>query len=1030
MLRVALLGEQAVTDDRTGSVRRPSARAIALVAFLAGRAGAPQPRQRIAGLFWPDSADGQALTNLRRELHHLRQVLDDDPALVVTPRDLCWRDTPSCRVDLRVFAAEGAAAQAAADAGDGAAVVAHASRAIAEYHGDLLPGMYDDWLAEARSDLERQCADLCDLICAAHHVDLAVAVDAARRRVRMQPLEEVGYRTLMRLQAELGDRAGAVSTYHHCASVLERELGVQPDPATRQAFRQLMDGEPAGQAGAGPASVAEPPGRSGPAVAQLAGRAHDLGQLQQLWQAAAAGRPGLAVVSGSPGVGKTRLVAEVAAAARRQGAVVASAQCFGTPGLALTPVADWLRTPAIQAAAASLDPAWRAEVSRLAPAGGRGASSRALADAWQRHRFFEGLARALLAVRQPLLLVLDNLQWADTETLEFLALCLSLAEGSPLLVAATLRDDYPGADPALEEWLRRMRAGGLLTELALGPLETADTAAIAKALTGRALTTAQASLLQVTTGGFPLYVIEAVRSNADLSADPPAIADVAAVLRKRLDQATPAARDIAGLAAAAGTSFSLDLLTEASDHDADVVVGAVDELWHRRIMRELGDGYDFSHDLLRDAAYSSVSPPRRWLLHRRLAQGLELLHAGHTDAVAARLAEQYARGGRTGRALEYFRQAADVAAGMLAHADAVRLHRQALDIVTRMPPGRDTDRRELAILQAIAAPLNARLGYASAQLQEVLERALVLAERLGADEARVAGLLALWTSRIVQGRTADSYQTAALARSLVAPDSDLAGPAHFGVGGSAIALGRPAEGLRELQLAATLDSGTTSLHVGTRPDVHGRAWSAHAHWLLGQDAAAATAAAQAIELARTVDHPYSLTVALAYGAITHHMRRDLPALRATVAELSELCGRYQFAYYREWALVLAGWCATDGSGAELARRGITNLRRGGAQARMPYWLSLQADIAGRDGQRDAARATLDAAIAASQACDDVWWLPEVLRMRAAHEDGPAAIARLRAAVAAAAGQGATGLLRRCQADLDRATRKAGSRTDR
>ena len=78
MLRVSLLGEQAITDDETG-VRTRSSRAVALVAFLAWHAGSPQPRQRIAGLFWPDSTDAQALTNLRRELHHLRQVLGDEP---------------------------------------------------------------------------------------------------------------------------------------------------------------------------------------------------------------------------------------------------------------------------------------------------------------------------------------------------------------------------------------------------------------------------------------------------------------------------------------------------------------------------------------------------------------------------------------------------------------------------------------------------------------------------------------------------------------------------------------------------------------------------------------------------------------------------------------------------------------------------------------------------------------------------------------------------------------------------------------
>jgi hypothetical protein len=278
----------------------------------------------------------------------------------------------------------------------------------------------------------------------------------------------------------------------------------------------------------------------------------------------------------------------------------------------------------------------------------------------------------------------------------------------------------------------------------------------------------------------------------------------------------------------------------------------------------------------------------------------------------------------------------------------------------------------------------------------------------------VAGLLALWASRIVQGRTAGSYQTAALARSLVDPGSELAGAAHFAVGGSAINLGRLEEGLREMQTAAALGM-TISLQVGTRPDVHALAWSAHAHWLLGHDDQAAAAAAGAVDLARAADHPYNLVVALAYRGITDQMRGDTGALTGTVGELSELCDRYQFAYYREWALVLAGWCA---------RAGIVNLRATGALARMPYWLSLQADIAVRDGQRDVAVAALDAAIAASQASDDRWWLPEVLRMRAALEDGPAAVTRLQAAVAAAAGQGATGLLRRCQADLDRACRAA------
>ena len=126
------------------------------------------------------------------------------------------------------------------------------------------------------------------------------------------------------------------------------------------------------------------------------------------------------------------------------------------------------------------------------------------------------------------------------------------------------------------------------------------------------------------------------------------------------------------------------------------------------------------------------------------------------------------------------------------------------------------------------------------------------------------------------------------------------------------------------------------------------------------------AVTSAIKLARAIDHPYSLAVALAYGAITHQMRHDLAELRDTVGELRELCDRYGFAYYREWALILDGWSRPDESGIALARRGIANLKAAGSFARMPYWLSLLADLLARRRQAGAARATLDAALVAGR----------------------------------------------------------------
>ncbi|GHF08008.1 SARP family transcriptional regulator [Amycolatopsis deserti] len=987
MLRVSLLGEQAILDEADGSVVTRSPRTVALVAFLVVHAGVPQPRQRIAELFWPDSAEPQALTNLRRELHHLRHTLGAD-CLVVTGKDLCWRDTPQVRVDVRDF-------QLACDAARGGdAVLAHAPAAIALYHGEFLPGINDEWVIQPRAELESSCVRLCDLLCEARKSrgDLPGAAEAARRRIQLRPLEEHGYRTLMDLQAAMGDRASAVSTYHHCASVLERELGVVPDETTRRALRRLLDRPVAG---------------SRPGTTGLVGRAREMAVLSRVWQTAAGGRPGLVLVSGGAGVGKSRLVAELASAARAHGAVVAASQCFGTPGrLPLAPVADWLRTPAVRAATGNLEPVWRAEVDRLVPAG-RSRSEpdtgpRAMVDAWQRHRFFEGLARALTGTGRPTLLVLDNLQWCDQETLAFLTFCLGLTPDAPVLVAATLRTD--GDWPDLGGWTTRMRATGLLTELSLNPLETSDSARLAELISGQPLAPADRALLQATTGGFPLYVVEAVRGKALPGSD------LTDVLRNRVEQAGPAARKIAGLAAAVGRDFTLALLTEASDLEPDTVVQAVDELWRRRIIHENGGGYDFSHDLLRDTAYRLVSPPNRWLLHRRIAQALELLHAGDTDPVSGRLAEQYARGGRPDRAVAFYRRAAALASGTFAHAEAIRLHQQALDIVRAQPDSAESARQELAILETMAAPLNARHGYASPRVQETLERTIDLAKRLGRRDSLLTALVALSASRYVQGRTADAYQVATTVLDLVDPDSELRAQAHFVFGGAANTMGRPAEAIRHFDLAAKLTGQVPSLSVGTRPDVHATAWAAHAHWLLGHTGEALAASRDAVDLARSIEHPYSLAVALAYAGITYQICDDRDRLGDTVRELGELCDRYGFAYYREWGLVLGGWRTGR---YETARRGIDNLRAEGSFARMPYWLTLLADLSGPD----AARATLDAAIVAGQARDDVWWLPEVMRKRAALDAEDTAISRLRSAVRLAQAQGSVALVRRCEHDL-------------
>jgi DNA-binding SARP family transcriptional activator/tetratricopeptide (TPR) repeat protein len=1031
LLEVTLLGEQYVAGSTATNLAR-SSRSIALLAFLAVHADAPQTRQRLAAIFWPDSTERQARTNLRRELHHLRLLLSDDPSLVIEPATLMWRDWLTCRVDVCVFNRERQFALQALAAGDQHAMLEHGAAAVEEYRGDLLPGIYDDWVLAEREKLRHQCVELCDQLVAGcrNTDDLKAAVEYGRIRLRLEPLEEVGYRTLMELQADAGDRAGAISTYHKCAEILEHDLQVKPSPATEALAERLLSSD-------GPDM---PPIRTPRHArarltqrARLVGRDRELDQVLEFWNRVVEGRPRLLVVTGDAGVGKSRLIYELAHKARTDGAVVATTRCFGMAGaLALKPAADWLRHPRVQRSLVTLDEIWRAEVDRLLPdttgdiSGKRErpipepvAASRAMVDAWRRHRFFEGLARGILAVGQPTLLVLDDLQWCDDETTAWLPFLLGRAAGAPLLIVATARREELAENAEVSRLLLALRSAGSLIEMALPPLSPDGVRALAGSCLERELGDDEVLLLATATGGYPLYVVEAIRSTSELDPGGPlsSLGDLSSVLRRRLEAASPHAREIAGLASAVGRDFTLDLLAEASDLNVDAVVRSVDELWRQGIFREQPSGYDFSHDLVRDAAYASVSPPNRWLLHRRIAQSLQILHGEREDEVAAQLAEQYDRGGRPDRALHYYRRAAQLAAAVFANSEAVRCFRRCLELIAQQPAGRAREEEELDVLLEMSPPLNAIHGYSSPQLQATLERSAHLAEKLSRRRDLMSCFVGLFAVRFVQGHVTDAYEFGTRALDLAGTEPEAAGQAHLAIAGPLTSLGRLEEALGHFERSRALSRGSASQIVGTLPEVHGLAWSAHAHWLLGDPERAVARCREAVDLAKSADHPYSLAVALGYSATTHQLVHDLAGAGEAASELISLCERYSFSYYGQWGVVVDGWVLGGEAGVVRIQQGIDNLRSAGQNARMPYWLYLLADVMVQAGRMDAARGILDAALTEAEEHDELWWMPEVLRARARLLSRDAAVPILRRAAILAKKQRSRILQARCERDL-------------
>ena len=709
-LHIHLLGDFRLVygDEAVTKVNTP--RLQSLLAYLVLHRDAPQSRRHMAFLLWLDSTEAQALTNLRNLLHLLRRALPDaDRFLQVDAQTLQWRPDGPFALDVAGF--ESALAQAgwAEQAGDNAALRTALEEAVDLYQGDLLPSCYDDWIRPERERLQQAFIEALEQLIhlLEEQRDYRTAIGHTQRLLRHDPLHEVAYRHLMRLHALTGDRASALRAYHTCATVLQRELGMEPSPATREAYERLVqaDGLPA-PAPTRPAELA--------AVSPLVGRDQEWARLQRAWRAAAAGGaeaaggPHFVLVTGETGVGKTRLAEELMQWAKRQGIATAAARCYAAEGeLVYAPVAAWLRARPLP----RLATVWRSEISRLLPEllveqpdlprpG-------PLAEAWQRQRFFQALARAILGGGQPLLLLIDALQWCDRETLEWLRYLLRFDPQARLLVVGTCRLEETGEDHPMAPLLQALRHGGQLTEVELGPLDEAGTAALAAKVAGQELLPDLTACMYRETEGNPLFVVETVRMGLLAGADEPGGGDgetadnkhpgavclprplpsrMQAAIEARLAQLSAPAHELVELAATVGRQFNFAVLARASDLDEGTLVRALDELWQRRIVREQGaDAYDFSHDKLREVAYAGLSGARQRWLHRRVAQALEEAYAGDLDPVSAQVAAHYERAGQPKQAIPYYQRAAEVARRIYGNEAAIPYSEQAQALIETDP---------------------------------------------------------------------------------------------------------------------------------------------------------------------------------------------------------------------------------------------------------------------------------------------------------------------------------------------------------
>jgi DNA-binding SARP family transcriptional activator len=869
-LHIRLLGPVDLRSGDSPPAPLESARAVSLLGYLLVHRGAPQPRQRLAFMLWPDSTEAQARTNLRKVLHTLRRALPDaERFLEVTPSNLRWREDAPCRLDLADFE------RALAD-GD-------LEAAVGAYGGDLMEGSYDEWVLEERERLRDRCADALERLGREHEQRgaLAAAIGCAERLVRLDPLREDGHRALMRLHDARGDRVRAMRAYHGYAAAAQRELGVVPSAPMRAAYEALLDDGATRVPSA--AALAGPP---------LVGREPERARLGALWRAADGGRAQLALVTGEPGIGKSRLVEELRSWCAHGGALTAEARAYAAEGaVAYGPVVAWLRSDGIAPRLRRMERAHATELARLLPeletelAGL--ARPEPLPEAEQRGRLFAAVARALLAPGAPLLLVADDLQWFDVPTLQFMHYLLRAEPAAPLLVAATARREELDAGHPVGELTTGLQALGRFSELPLARLSRAETRLLAERLRGARLGDAEAERLFAGSEGNPLFLVEAVRAAPE---DAVPGGRVEAVIAARLARLSRPARELAGVAATIGREFSAPVLAGASDLGEPAFVGGLDELWRRGIVRaHAHDVYDFSHGRIRDAAYAALGPALRRRHHLRVARALERAQGSEPDCGA--LAAQYEAAGAADEAAHWHVRAAEAAQRLHDHAGAARALERALALCRDLPASRERDLRELAILGALPAPLNAVDGYRSQRIERVHERALALAGRLGV-EPEAPLLRSLAVAALTRGDFGAARAAGERLRARGARDRDgvLAVEGEWILSIAAYWSGEPAAARRHLEAALARwrpeHRAEHLVRYGQDTELVCRIRLAHTLWLLGRDGEAAAMRDAAVAEADARGHPHTRALVRLWAALMALDARDEERLRAHTAALA------------------------------------------------------------------------------------------------------------------------------------------------
>jgi DNA-binding SARP family transcriptional activator len=737
-VRFRVLGPLQVTAADGGAVEVTGAKPRALLTLLLSEPGRVVGIDRIVDTLWGDDPPPTVTGTLQSYVSQLRRLLEPDrgprqaPSVLLTrPPGYAVQVAPG-ELDLTVFGALVADGDRAVGAGEPAHGVALLEQALGLWRGEPLAELAD---APATSTERLRLVELhvrarerrCDALLALGRPEAAVS--DLQQLVADHPLRERLWARLVTALYQADRQAEALEACRRCADLLREELGIDPGPELRGLEQAVLTQDPR-LAQRLPRPELPAPAARGPAPPRpgLVGRRPELARLAATADEVAAGHARVLVLEGEPGIGKTRLAEAAADLARERGWAVAWSRC-----------ADEAGAPALWPWTQVLEQLGRAP---LEPVAGEDADA-------ARFQLFQDLcARLGDLAGGPVLVVLDDLQGADTTSVQLLGL-LARHLRAPVLLVVTVRtigEELPGA---VSLCLTRLGREPAAERVVLGGLDRADVSALLAAQLGTTGDRGLAEAVHDRTGGNPFFVVELSRwmvGAHDLHLDrvpvPPSVRDV---LRTRLARLPEETLEVLQVAAVLGREAGLDAL-EAAGTEPEQAVVAMDTALALGLVVDGSAPWSwrFTHALVQEVLVGDLPRLQRARLHGRVAQALERQGPdGAGESRDERLAHHFVEATPVlgpARALHWSVRAAETARRRLAHDEAAAHTRRALGLLTQADPD-DADGRRLDLLIALGDDL-LRSGHLL-DAQQVVAEAIAASQATG-DRVRLADAAAVW----------------------------------------------------------------------------------------------------------------------------------------------------------------------------------------------------------------------------------------------------------------------------------------------